>query len=188
MEEYSEIDAIKAVNEALVRLQPEEQVRVLSWAYSKYAATGAIFQPGNFPDSFGKGASPEGNLKGQSGKRKTKRSKSTPKLLKDIDLHPKGKPSAADFANEKQPTNTMLKSVVAVYYFRDILGVEKVSTDHVYTYFKAVGWPVPADVPNTLQRAGTEGWLDTADSQAILITTTGENLIEHQLPATKSNK
>lgn len=188
MEEYCEIDAIKAINEAMLRLTSEEQARVLSWAYAKFSPSGPILQHGKFAEAIGKAVTGEENGKTSGSRGKTKKGKFTPKMIKDLDLHPAGKPSAVNFAQEKKPNNAMQKSVVAVYYIKEILEVGRVSIEHVYTYFKAVGWPVPADVANTLRKAGTEGWLDTADGQDILITTTGDNLIEHQLPAKLSGK
>jgi hypothetical protein len=91
--------------------------------------------------------------------------------------------SAVQFATEKSPTNLMQKCVVAVHYLRDTIEMEKVTTQAVFTFFKHLSWPVPADLKNTLQQAGTAGWLDTANSQDIKLTSLGENLIEHNLPA-----
>jgi len=72
--------------------------------------------------------------------------------------------------------------VVALYYVANTLKIEQVSIDHIYTFFKAANWPVPADLPNTLHQAGTEGWLDTSDAKDIKVTPIGENLVEHDLP------
>ncbi len=33
-----------------------------------------------------------------------------------------------------------------------------------------------------MHQAGSAGWLDTADSEEIKLTSMGENLIEHELP------
>ena len=65
---------------------------------------------------------------------------------------------------------------------RDELELANVTLSGVYTFFNSLSWPVPADLKNVLQQAGTEGWLDTADSEDIKITSLGENLVEYELP------
>jgi hypothetical protein len=102
---------------------------------------------------------------------------------KSLNLTPSGKPSATDFATEKTPSNNYQKAVVAVYYLRETIGLSAVTVPGVFTFFKAVGWPAPTDLRNTLQKAGSEGWLDTADGDDIKLTSMGENLVEHSLPA-----
>lgn len=87
-----------------------------------------------------------------------------------------------DFAKGKSPTNVLQKCVVAVYYLRDMCKLEKVSANAVFTFFKHLSWPLPNDLKNTLQQAGTAGYLDTANSDDIKLTSMGENLVEHSLP------
>jgi len=101
---------------------------------------------------------------------------------KSLNLSPGGKKSAATFAGEKAPQNVLQKAVVAAYYLRDVLEVEAVTAQGVFTFFKTLNWPVPSDMKNTLQQAGTKGWLDTKESEDIKITSMGENLVEHSLP------
>ena len=43
------------------------------------------------------------------------------------------------------------------------MDIKAVSPNHVYTAFKAAGWPVPSNLMNTMHQAGTEGWLDTEE-------------------------
>lgn len=173
----SEIDSMKKVEDALESLDEAAKKRVLDWACSRYLGQQAI-TPAASLDA--------GSIKSAGGKKKaTKKkpkTKSMPKQIKDLNLNPSGKPSAKEFSLEKKPSNARQKCVVAIYYLRDIVGTPSVTTDHVYTYFKTAGWPIPTDLVNTLQQAGSTGWLDTADAQNILITPIGENLIEHELP------
>lgn len=107
---------------------------------------------------------------------------------KSLNLIPSGKQSAVQFGGDKAPTNVIQKCVVAVYYLRDILEMDKVTVEAVFTFFKTLSWPVPADLKNTLQQAGTHGFLDTSDSQHIKMTSLGENLVEHDLPAKSKAK
>lgn len=180
----SEIAAMQKVEEALESLDDDgARKRVLDWACARYlgnlAATSAAGQiEHEDPDEKPKGK-PKPKGKTGSGKKK---GKAIPKLIKTLSFNPSGKQSGKSFAEEKKPTNAREKGVVAAYYCRDVLEVDAVTVDHVFSFFKAVGWPIPADLVNTLQQAGSAGWLDTSDSQNIVITAMGENLIEHTLP------
>ncbi|MES2861077.1 MAG: hypothetical protein V4701_06360 [Pseudomonadota bacterium] len=188
----SEVDAIKAVSDAIEPLEKDAQMRVLAWATAKFgttpinfASTGAT-SPVINPPAAGPAASaataaqatPKSLSKGKPGKK----AKTVISMDKGLNLTPQGKLSAVAFAGEKLPSNVKEKCVVAVYYLRDVIEVDKVTVQGVFTFFKTVQWPAPADMKNTLQQAGTEGWLDTADGEDIKLTSLGENLIEHKLP------
>ena len=179
----SEVKAIEAVDNALAALDPDERGRVLGWAQLKYGAPAQI-NPAN-PQSGATQPTPPARPNTQIKTAKPKGSKKAKPIIsmdKTLNLSPSGKVSAVQFATEKSPTNVMQKCVVAVYYLRDTIEVEKVTAQAVFTFFKHLSWPAPADLKNTLQQAGTAGWLDTANSEDIKLTSLGENLVEHNLP------
>lgn len=179
-----ELDALKVISERLEKLSADERGRVLTWLNAKYSgAPHAPIAP-RAPAAAPSGA--VGPKKGRTTPKAVKKAKSIIALDKTLNLSPSGKKSAAQFAAEKSPSNVKQKCVVAVYYLRDILEVAKISVSGVYTVFKTLGWVVPADLKNTLQQAGTEGWLDTSDAEDIKLTSMGENLIEHSLPPKKA--
>jgi hypothetical protein len=178
----SEVKAIEAVDNALGALNPDERARVLGWAQLKYGAAAQINPATHQPaptQPIPSAAKPinSGKTKG------SKKIKTIMSMDKSLNLSPPDKVSAVQFATEKSPTNLMQKCVVAVHYLRDIIEMEKVTARAVFTFFKHLNWPAPADIKNTLQQAGTAGWLDTADSEDIKLTSLGENLVEHDLPA-----
>ena len=172
-----EIDSMKALEEALKPLDGPAKKRVLDWACAFYLGTHATTSSVTHVT-----ATTSHGLGNKSVAKKKGKGKTLHKQIKDLNLSPGGKQSGKDFSLEKQPSNAKQKCVVAVYYLRDVLGVSAITIDHVYTYFKNAGWPAPTDLANTLQQAGSAGWLDTADAQNILITPIGGNLIDHQLP------
>jgi hypothetical protein len=174
-----EIDAMKAVGNALEPLDLSARGRVLAWAHAKFGnGVPQVALPA--PNALGAGAA-TGSVKSKT----SKKSKTVISMDKTLNLAPQGKPSAAAFAEEKKPSNVVQKSVVAAYYLRDVVGV-KVTPQGVFTFFKFVQWPAPTDMKNTLQQAGSAGWLDTADSEDIKITSSGENLVEHNMPSKKA--
>jgi hypothetical protein len=178
----SEIDAMKSIETAFAALDEAAQKRVLDWAWARYVQGAA-------PSTHGQGHSgsalstkqlPAGGASSPAAK-KGKKSKVIPKQVMDLNLSPSGKQSGKAFADAKAPTNVKQKCVVAIYYLRDTVGLPAVTADHVFTFFKNVGWPAPTDLINTLQQAGSAGWLDSANSEDLKITPIGENLIEHEL-------
>ena len=181
-----EVEAIKTVSSALESLEKDAQARVLMWASARFGVATPISDPvlppnlkahdGHVPSK--PIATAASSPKGKSGKK----AKTIISMDKTLNLSPSGKESAVTFSAAKAPSNVMEKCVVAVYYLRDIIELEKVSTQGVFTFFKTAQWPVPTDLKNTLQQAGTKGWLDTADSEDIKLTSLGENLVEHNLP------
>lgn len=184
----TEIEAIKALNDALSDLSDDERSRVLAWAQSKYGSKASRAQP-EMPREPSTAYSAEGEADINHKKRKsTKRSKSIISVDKTLNLNPSGKKSAFEFGSEKAPSNVKEKCVVAVYYLTHIVEMEKVSAQGVFTFFKTLSWPAPADLKNTLQQAGTEGWLDTKDGDDIKLTSMGENLVEHDLPRKPKSK
>lgn len=182
----SEVKAIEAVDNALGALDAEERARVLGWAQLKYGAPAQIIPTAHQPAPAKPVAESTPLRSGGTSTAKAKTSKKSKTVIsmdKNLNLSPSGKASAVQFATEKAPTSVMQKCVVAVYYLRDVIGMEKVTAQAVFTFFKHLNWPLPADLKNTLQQAGTAGWLDTADSQDIELTSLGENLVEHDLPS-----
>jgi hypothetical protein len=176
--QMSEVKAIEAVDNALAALDPDERARVLGWAQLKYGPANREPAPAQ--------PTPPAPPKTEVNTAKAKGSKKAKTIIsmdKSLNLSPPDKTSAVQFATAKSPTNVMQKCVVAVYYLRDTIEVEKITVQAVFTFFKHLSWPVPADLKNTLAQAGTAGWLDTANSNDIKLTSLGENLVEHDLPA-----
>jgi len=178
----SEVDALKAVDDALSGLEDgAARERVVRWAWEKYC-TKPIPHAEEDPAarlSPRKQKAPKRKAGAKSAKGKT-----TLSLVKDLNLKPKGKKSFEAFASEKKPTSNQQKCTVSVYYLRHELRLSAVSAGHVLTCFKNMRWRIPANLPNTLRyTASVDGWLDTSVMGDIKVTTMGDNLVEHDLPA-----
>jgi hypothetical protein len=190
----NEIDAMKSVSDTFDGLTSSEAKRVLTWLVSKYADSGISVGPTNggleevllkTPAAPSKVAN---SGKPQLSKKVTKKNKSVLSLDKTLDLHPKGKQSGEQFAQAKAPASIKQKCTVAVYYLSEIIETTNVSASKVLAFFKGVGWPLPADMKNALSQTGTEGWLNTSDFDAIVLTAMGTNLVDHSLPAAVKKK
>ncbi|MCM0021969.1 MAG: hypothetical protein NBV67_18430 [Tagaea sp.] len=110
-----------------------------------------------------------------------------PKLVNDLDLKPKGKTSLKDFFAEKGPSSDPEVYACMVFYLKNILQIDTVGMDHLFTCFKDLGRKVPnikQGLKNTQRR---KGYLNTADFSNINLTRNGENFVEHDLkPKVKS--
>lgn len=174
-----EIEAIKIVRETLDDLEKPERERVITWLISRYEYAGV----GNVPKQKDVRPRRGASVSSKSGPKKHKQTLS---LMKDINFRPDDEQAFSDFVDEKSPTNNKERCLVAAYYMKVVLGIESVSVNHVFSAYRDRGWKVPADLPNSLQQAGTQGWLDTASGDDIKITTSGENTILHDLPKKSS--
>jgi hypothetical protein len=176
MNSLTEVEVIKAVDDALGKLDDQDaRDRVLRWAWAKHSQGPPPVPGGESAQASRKRPSSPG--------RKRKTMKATPSIVKDLKLRPKGRQSFSDFATEKKPGTNSEKCAVAVYYLDRVLTLAGITADHVYTCFKEADWRVPTNVRNTLAKtASAEGWLDTSDMNAVVLTPRGEALVDHDLP------
>lgn len=111
---------------------------------------------------------------------------SQPKIVKELDLRPKGKMSFADFVKAKNPRSNHDKHAVTIYYLSNEAGLSTVSSDDVFTAWRDAGWKLPPDFLNSLRlTASKKRFLDTSNSEALQLLNTGVNRVEHDLPVQK---
>jgi hypothetical protein len=111
-----------------------------------------------------------------------------PKVVKDLDLRPKGKKSFAEFASDKNPTSNHDRTAVALYYLANEANINPVTRDHVFTAYREMGWKIPTDFANSLQQTATKKrFLDTSDAEDLRLLTPGLNRVEHDLPEQKKS-
>lgn len=104
------------------------------------------------------------------------------KLLTDLNLRPKGKTSLKDFASQYQIKIAEELTLVVVYYLKQILGIEKVSINHVFTSYKELNKKVPSTLKQVLtNHKNTKGWIDVTDWDEIKYTIQGMNHMDHDI-------
>jgi hypothetical protein len=107
---------------------------------------------------------------------------------KALDLAGNGSQTFKMVATQKAPSNALEKCLVAVYWLTRLSDSSVPATiDQVYTCFKHMDWRVPANLANSLQKAGSKGWLDTQKREDLRVVVQGENYFEHEMPAKKDN-
>lgn len=190
-----ELAAMGALASALKDLDSAARGRVIGWAAQKFGATGT--SPAG---SSSEGNARPGRKSAARGNRRRAASSSTDKEAparrsrataptqdKTLNLRPSGAQSFEDFVKEKQPKTNNDRHVLSVFWLKNFGGVEKVGANQVFTCFKDRNWRLPANPRNALQvTASTKGWLDTEDMDDIKLTPSGDNWVNHDLPAKKA--
>lgn len=109
-------------------------------------------------------------------------------IKKGLNFAPEGQPTLESFAGEKKPRNAYERCLVACYYLTEHMGL-KADVEHVLAVFHAVGWPMPADPVNALQKtASTELWIDTSDMSNIKVVWDGLNHLTNKMPVEPKTK
>lgn len=123
--------------------------------------------------------------KAKSERSGTRSTKKQPRYTSvDIDFRPAGKESLKDFFTEKDPTKQQEKLIVVLYYLEKILKIERVSVSHVYAALKAIEERAPTDLAQTFRTiSARKRWVNASDSSALTLTISGEQFVEHDLPA-----
>jgi hypothetical protein len=179
----TEIEALKTIDEVLSALaENAARDRVLRWACGKYMVAAPMASASHTQAAAGK--TPQRARKSKNKSRPKASSASSPSIVTDLNLKPKGKSSLDQLVAQKLPKSNQHKCVVAVYYLKHEINVPSIAVDHVYTCFKHMKWRVPSSLANTMAYvASVHGWLDTRNMADIKMTTIGENLVEHDLPS-----
>ncbi len=103
-----------------------------------------------------------------------------PKFLNDLDLT-KAPVQLADFVQEKNPDGDMDKYAVIAAWFKQYLNTEEITTDHIFTAYKALGWQaqLPVDPSQTFRNLkNNKNWFDRGSKRgAYKINWNGESAV-----------
>lgn len=117
-----------------------------------------------------------------SAKKKGKAKTPAMKLVKDLNLSPKDKPSLKSFFAEKAPKQQWAQITLFVYYMDKVLEITGITPDHVYTCFNEVGAKKPPNTPQAIRLvAKRQGHVDSRNSENLTVTVHGENFVEKEL-------
>lgn len=84
----------------------------------------------------------------------------SPKVLSDVDLVSGGMPFE-EFAQKKNPTETSKKFLTVAAWFKTYRDLDSVTTDHVYTCYRKMGWGTGIkDFGQPFRDLKSQGWGD----------------------------
>lgn len=102
-----------------------------------------------------------------------------------LNLKAKGneKPALKDLFKSKNPKTNMEKITVFAYYLDKYLGIGEMQAGHAVSCYNEVGARIPS-IPDTFRNAERlKGYVEVKENPIrCSITTTGINLVEHDLP------
>jgi hypothetical protein len=118
------------------------------------------------------------NKKESNGKKSKKSTTSKFEVLKDLNLRPTDKISLLDYIKDFDVNSNSDKIIVIINYLKEILKLEKISIDHLYTAFFVLKYRIPASfyqvVVNTKSRSSLINF-DKVDN--IKLSTQGSNRV-----------
>ncbi|MDX1537759.1 hypothetical protein [Arsukibacterium sp.] len=111
------------------------------------------------------------------------KSKKAPEFLKNLDLSGSGdSPSLKNFFSGYQHKTNYERNLIFVHYLKEILEVEKVTLDHIFTCYKNVGHKIPKALEQSLRDTSKEkGWVDIDDLEDIKVPVAGFNHLTHDM-------
>lgn len=128
-----------------------------------------------------------------SEEQKPKKLRKTPQVITPIPLdltEANGKQSLRAFYKEKNPKTFEEKLTVFAYYLKNYKKIEAMEAGHVVTCCKDVKSKVPSNIPELFKNIKRRHiWIDYEKKEGpVTITTTGENLVEFDLPRKENAK
>lgn len=109
--------------------------------------------------------------------KKNSKGKKTLKRLNNIDFEPQGKESLKNYFSKYTPSSDNERTLLFVNYMQNILEIEQITYDHIYTCYDLLGLRVSENLPQTVRNsANVKGWIETKGGLAT-ITIKGKNQI-----------
>lgn len=128
----------------------------------------------------------EGSWKSNSGSGQTITAKvsskrKNPQIVKDLDLIPKNKETLEDFMKRhKYGKRSPQINLLFVYYLKQILGLDVVNQDHIYTCYRHLKLSIPNDIYQSLiDTISKKGWIENVSN--LNVTTQGINEVEQKM-------
>lgn len=100
------------------------------------------------------------------------------KRLTNINFEPSGKESLNDFISKYTPKNDNERNLLFVFYLREILKLQTITFDHIYTCYDTLNLRISENLPQTVRNtASRTGWIETKNAN-IMTTVKGNNQIK----------
>jgi RNA polymerase subunit RPABC4/transcription elongation factor Spt4 len=116
------------------------------------------------------------------GKSKNKINATSYQIVPSLNLKPKDKKSLTDFYSEHSVKTNYEHNLLFIYYMNKIIEEQNITINHIYTCYKEVKVKVPNNIYQSLvDTKNHKRWIETKDMNNLIVTTGGENYIEHDM-------
>ncbi|UJH67718.1 hypothetical protein [Allomuricauda sp. SCSIO 65647] len=108
------------------------------------------------------------------------------KLDRNLNLRPEGEQSLKEFSESFEINSAPERILVIVYYLKEILQMDNVNTNHIYTAFDKLNVRVPKSLYQLISDTKNKnGWLEFDSMDDIAMSIQGRNAIKYDLPKTR---
>lgn len=109
-----------------------------------------------------------------------------PQFVRDLNLRPSDKKTLVEFLKEKNPSGNIENTAVIVYYLKEILKIDVVTPDHIFTCYRELNIKIPAVLPQNLRDCASNryGFIDFKNGTCFT-NIRGINFVEQDLPKKK---
>ena len=109
---------------------------------------------------------------------------------RDLNLHGgNGIPSFKDFYEVKKPSSTAEINALSIYYLKELMKMEVVTLNHVYTCYKEISKkPAIYFKQSFIDTKNKQGYIEYDENWSLSIPHRGVSFIEHNLPKQKKTK
>ena len=121
------------------------------------------------------------NSNSQTSIAQTSSKRKNPQIVKDLNLLPNGKESLDDFMKRHKYGKSSLQiNLLFVYYLKQILGVESVNQDYIYTCYRHMKLTIPNNLYSSISDTiSKNGWIENISN--LNVTTQGINEVEQKM-------
>ncbi|MYB39947.1 hypothetical protein F4X86_01460 [Candidatus Saccharibacteria bacterium] len=113
----------------------------------------------------------------------TRKAPSQPKMLGNL-VNKDQVGNLKSFYTGKEPSSHVEVYAVLSYWLKDILGINQISIDEIWTLYKVIDKKPPRVLAQTFRDAKSKkGYFDVTDDGKYYLTTIGETFVEHDLPS-----
>jgi hypothetical protein len=164
---------IKFINEEDYIVKPEgiSQINLILEGKSTAKTTPIKNKKRNSDSSKDKASRTKSNSKGNNFK-----------LDRNLNLRPEGKESLKDFAENYNMDSTPARILIVVYYLKEILELDDINLNHIYTGFDKLNIRVPKSLYQLVSDTKNKsGWLEFETMDNIGLSVQGRNTIKYDL-------
>lgn len=170
---------ISTASEGVYQIQFDKISIISDFVMGKASGiTKGAFEKSNKPKSFAAKKTKGENSLPPTGKLSKSSNSKGLKILSNINFEPEGKESLKDFFGKYTPANDNERNLLFVFYLQNVLEIDQVTFDHVYSCYDILELRISESLPQTIRNtASRTKWIETQKS-ILSVTIKGSNQIK----------
>jgi hypothetical protein len=174
------LESVKSITGALNRTfgQSPKTVRLLTASDGSGNTIEEVIEDDSYDDASSEN---EDNPSSTNvSKQKRPRRVTTPNILTDLDLKREPLP-LKEFITNKKPTDNTKRYLAIALWLKDHHQIEEISSDHIYTCYRFLGWNTPRDTGSVFRDGKKAGYYVNGTNRGFYkLTHVGENRLTEE--------